>query len=249
MMVFDILLTSVNMLSVLATAVLAISTTKPCRAPSVAYLLAIPAGFGLITVAFAVQVLEPFLVSTSPLLGLPVSVVSLLTQTYGMLFLAFAYARRTGLRVLGKSTLADLMATALATVVLFGIIFLTEAVGAVDSVPLNAALFLRAVNMAAIIYLMYETLRNWSLTHRASEGFVTIGFAFFLVEQMGFTLALGSLGSVATFLAYEGRTLGLFVLIAVLFVGVRKGDLLAVLKRLGLGAPAHATVRPLRLQQ
>ncbi len=51
---------------------------------------------------------------------------------------------------------------------------------------------------------------------------------------------LGYLGSVATFLAYEERTLGLFVLKAVLIVGVKKGDLVVVMKRLGLGAPAHS---------
>ncbi len=53
--------------------------------------------------------------------------------------------------------------------------------------------------------------------------------------------------AVATFLTYEGRTLGLFVLNAVLIVGVKKGDLVAVMKRLGLGAPAHSRAIPLTL--
>ncbi len=248
-MVFDVVLTAVNLLSVLSTAALVVLTTKPCRASSIPYLLAIPAGFGLITVAFLVQVLQPFLVSSSPVLGLPVSAVSLLIQTYGTLFLAFAYARRTRLRLLGESTSADLLAAALVTLGLFGSIFVTQAVGTSESVSVAAELFLRTVIIAATIYLMYETLRSWNLTHRASEGFVTIGFAFFLVEQLGFTLALGYLGSVATFLAYEGRTLGLFVLNAVLIVGVKKGDLVVVMKRLGLGAPAHTRAQPLLMQQ
>ena len=42
----------------------------------------------------------------------------------------------------------------------------------------------------------------------------------------------GYLASAAAFLAYEGRLLGLFVLNAVLIVGVKKGDLLISLKRL-----------------
>jgi hypothetical protein len=245
----DVLLTGINLLSVIATSALVVLTSRPCRESSVPYLLAIPAGFGLMGIAFAVQVLEPFLVSGSPLLGLPVAAVTLLTQAYGILFLAFAYARRTGLRILGQSTIADLLVATLVTVALFGVVFLTQAVGAVNAVPLSAELFLRGVIIVATIYLMYETLRNWSLTHRASEGFVTIGFSFFLVEQLGFTLALGNLGAVATFLAYEGRVLGLFVLTAVLVVGVRKGDLLTTLKRLGLGAPAHSRPTQLTFQQ
>ncbi len=248
-MAFDILLTTVNLLSVLATAALVFLTAKPCRESRVPYLLAIPAGFGLMAVAFIVESVEPFLVSTSSLLGLPVTALSLLTQTYGILFLALTYARRTGLRLLGQSTFADLLAAALVTVGLFGTIFVTQALGAPSIMSSSAELFLRAVIIAATIYLMYETLRNWSLTHRASEGFVTIGFTFLLVEQFGFTLALANLGSVAAFLAYEGRLLGLFVLNAVLIVGVKKADQLIPLKRLGLGAPAHTRAQPLLIQQ
>jgi len=200
------------------------------------------------TVAFIVQVLEPFLLSSSPLLGLPVTAVSLLTQTYGILFIALAYARRTALRLLGQSTLADLLAAALVTIVLFGIIFETQAFGTLSVVSLSAELFLRVVIVAAIIYLTYETLRNWSLSRRASEGFAAIGFTFLLVEQFGFALALANLGSVATFLAYEGRLLGLFVLNAVLIVGVKKGDSLIPLKRLGLASLAHSRTERITLR-
>jgi hypothetical protein len=246
---FDTVLTAVNLLSVIATAALVVLTTKPCRASSVPYLLAIPAGFGLITVAFLIQVLEPFLVSSLPVLGLPVRGLSLLLQTYGTLFLVFAYARRTRFRFLGESTVAELLAGLIVTLAFFVSVFAAQELGTAESVPVVAELFLRTVIITATIYLMYETLRNWNFTHRASEGFVTVGFSFFLVEQLGFTLALGYLGSVATFLAYEGRTLGLFVLNAVLIVGVKKGDILAVIKRLGLSAPAHSRAMSLTMQE
>ncbi len=116
-MVFDVLLESVNVLSVLATAALVILTVKPCRASGVPYLLAIPAGFGLMTVAFFVQSLQPFLVSSSPLLGSPVEAVWLLIETYGVLFLTFAYARRTRLLLLGESETVDLLVAGLVTLV------------------------------------------------------------------------------------------------------------------------------------
>jgi small basic protein len=109
---------------------------------------------------------------------------------------------------------------------------------------LDGEFFLRAVILAAAIYLIYETLRNWALTQKASQGIVTIGFVFFLIEQLGFIFAMMNFGSVAVFLAYEGRIMGLLLLNAVLIVGIRKDDSVAVLRRLGLGAPAHD-----RLQQ
>jgi hypothetical protein len=241
-MVLDVLLESVNVLSVLATAALVILTIKPCRASGVPYLLAIPAGFGLMTVAFVVQALQPFLVSSSPLLGSPVEAVWSLIETYGVLFLAFAYARRTRLRLLGGSTLADLLVAILVTLIFLVVVFATLAFGfgEVDAASTNGEFFLRAVIMAATIYLMYETLRNWKLTQKASQGIVTISFAFDLVAQAGFVLVLGNLGSVATFLAYEGRILFLFLFNAVLIIGVKKEDPVAVIRRLGLAAPAHS---------
>ena len=246
-MAFDVLLELVNVLSVLAAAALVILTIKPCRASGVPYLLAIPAGFGLMTVAFAVQALQPFLFFGSPLLGSSVEAVWLLIETYGVLFLAFAYARRTRLPLLGESTSAALVVAALVTVVFLAVIFLTGAYGTVDAASINGEFFLRVVIMAATIYLVYETLRNWELTQKASQGIVTIGFAFFLVAQVGFLLALGNLGSVATFLAYEGRMLGLLLLNTILVIGVKKDDPVSVMRRLGLGAPAH--FRPTLLQR
>jgi hypothetical protein len=235
---FDILLESVNILSVLATAALVILTSKPCRASGVPYLLAIPTGFGLMTVAFAAQALQPFLILGSPLLGSPTQTVWLLTQTYGMLFLAFAYARRTRLRLLGESTSADLVVAAIVTLAFVIVVFLTPGYGAADE-AINGEFFLRAVMMVATIYLLYETLRNWSLTQKPSQGIVSIGFGFFLIEQVGFILALGNSSSVAIFLAYEGRIVGLFLLNIILIAGVKKDDSVALMRRLGLGAPAR----------
>jgi hypothetical protein len=246
-MAFDALLESVNVLSVLAAAALVFLTIKPCRASGVPYLLSIPAGFGLIMVAYAIEALQPFLVSGSPLLGSPVEAVWLLIETYGVLFIAFAYARRTRLVLLGESEKVDLLVAGLVTFVFLVVIFVTEVFGAVDAASANGEFFLRAVVMAASIYLVYETLRNWKLTQKASQGIVTIGFAFHVVAQVGFILALGNLGSVAIFLAYEGRIMFLFLLNALLLIGVNMNDPVAVMRRLGLAAPAHS--RPTLLQK
>jgi len=248
-MVFDALLESVNVLSFLATTALVILTIKPCRASGVPYLLAIPAGFGLMTIAFATQTLQPFLVSGSSSLESSVEAAWLLTQTYGVLFLAFAYARRTWLRLLGESTTFELLVAVLIALVFLGVTLLTRAYGTIDVALINGQLFLRGIIMAGSIYLVYETLRNWSLTQRASQGIVTIGFALFIVEQLGFILALGNFGSVATFLAYEGRMVALFLLNAVLIVGLKKDDTVAAMKRLGLGGPAHSRPSLLQNQQ
>jgi len=237
---FDVLLESVNVLSVLATAALVILTIKPCRASGVPYLLAIPAGFGLMTVAFAIQTVQPVLVAGSPSLESPLEAAWLLTQTYGVLFLAFAYARRTWLRLLGESTSFDLLVAVLTALVFLGVILLTRAYGTVDAALINGELFLRAIIMAGAIYLVYETFRNWSLTQRASQGIVTIGYALFIIEQLGFILALANFGAVAVFLAYEGRMVALFLLNAVLIVGVKRDDSIAAMRRLGLSGPAHS---------
>lgn len=243
---FDVLLESVNVLSVLATAALVVLTIKPCRASGVPYLLAIPAGFSLMTVAFAVQAVQPVLVAGSPSLESPLEAVWLLMQTYGVLFLAFAYARRTWVRLLGESTSFDLLVAVLVALVFLGVILLTRAYGTVDAALINGEIFLRGIIMAGTIYLVYETFRNWSLTQRASQGIVTIAYALFTVEQLGFILALGNLGPVATFLAYEGRMLALFLLNAILIVGIKKGDPVAVMRRLGLAGPAHSRPTPLQ---
>jgi hypothetical protein len=247
-MAFDILLESVNILSVLATAALVILTAKPCRASTIPYLLAIPAGFGLMTVAFAVQSIMPILVQGLPTLASPVEAVWLLIQTYGVLFLAFAYARRTRVRLLGESTTIDLVVAALVTLVFLAVIFLAGSFGMVDVALTEGGFLLRGVIMAGSIYLVYETLRNWWFTQKASQGIVTIGFICFVIEQLGFILAMLSLGSVAVFLAYEGRIIGLFVLNAILIVRIRKDDPIIMMRRLGLVAPVHARAPEMRLK-
>ena len=97
---------------------------------------------------------------------------------------------------------------------------------------------LRIVMALSALYVLYETERNWSFTQRASEGIVAVAFGFLFVEQLGFLLAPLDLGGVAIFLGYEGRILGLTILIALTVLGVRKADFI-VLKRLGLTALAH----------
>ena len=105
--------------------------------------------------------------------------------------------------------------------------------------PLGAELLARVVVILAILYVVYETARSWSFSHKAVEGFVSIAFIFLLVEQIGFALSSANFGDAATFLGYEGRVLGLFILTAILYVGVKPGDFITPLKRLGLEAPAH----------
>ena len=246
-MVLDVLLELVTTLSVLATASLVVLTIKPCRASGVPYLLAIPAGFTLMTVAFAVQTIQPVLVASSTSLEAPLEAVWLLTQTYGVLFLAFAYARRTWVRLLGESTSFDLLVAVLVALVFLGVILLSQAYGTIESAFVNGEFFLRVIIMAGTLYLVYETFRNWSLTQRASQGIVTVAYALFSVEQLGFILVLGNFGAVATFLAYEGRMMALLLLNAILIVGIKKGDPVAVMRRLGLAGPAHS--RPVVLQK
>jgi hypothetical protein len=245
-MAFDVLLESVNVLSVLATAALVILTAKACRASGVPYLLAIPAGFGLMTIAFAVQSVMPVLVQGLPALAAPLEAVGLLIQTYGVLFIAFAYARRTRVRILGESTTIDLLVAGLVTLVFLAGVFLAAFYGMMGEAMIGGAAILRGTIVVASIYLMYETFRNWQLSQKASQGIVTIGFVFFVIEQIGFILAMSNLGSVAVFLAYEGRVMGLFVLNAILIVHITKGDPIIAMRRLGLVAPVHARMPNMR---
>ena len=170
-----------------------------------------------------------------------------LIRTYGTLFIAFAYAKRTRVRILGESTTFDLLVAALVTLVFLGVVFLTQATGAAEA-ALNGQLLLRIIMVGAFSYLVYETFRNWALTQKASQGIVTVGFAFFIIEQVGFILAMANFGSVALFLAYEGRIMGLFVLNAVLTVGIKKEDPISVMRRLGLVAPVHYRAQELLLK-
>jgi hypothetical protein len=230
---------AVDVICVIAAAALMLFTFKLCRASRVPYLLGVPAGFGLLAVAFALEALTALALPNIPNLGQSLLLAFLLTQTYAFLFLAFTYARRTRLPLIGQSNVAVIASGAVLTIVLVGTIFAAGFPTASDTVPVDSQLLARAVMIFAILYLVYETGRNWSLTRKASEGFICIAYVFFLFEQIGFVLALANFGEAATFLGYEGRVLGLLILNAILYVGVRPGDFITALKRIGLEAPAH----------
>ena len=232
----NLIIVLIELLSALASGALIVGTLKPCRASGVPYLLAIPVGFALITISFIMRLISSF-TADLPGLELILGTIYLLFLTYGFLFLAFTYARRTRLRVIGESRLLEIVTGILVTFIVVEA-FVTQYT-APTLIRTNVELFLRPVIAVSLLYLIYETSRNWMLTKRASEGFVVMGFAFLLLGQIGSILAAVDMGPVATFLGYEGRILGLFVLIAITYVGIRKGDSFMVLKRLGLAAPAH----------
>jgi len=224
-------------ISAVAALALVYSTLKPCRASSVPYLLGVPAGFGLMTIAFLANVV--FYVADPPSGGLLLGAVFLLMQTYGILFLALTYARRTRLKFIGESVSIEFAIPSLITIVVVSNVLLSGSTTTFpNAVPQSMGLSLRVVMALAALYLLYETGRNWSLTKRASEGFVIGGFALLFIEQLGF-IFVAILGELAAFVGYEGRIIGLLILIAATYVGIRKGDFTTGLKRLGLTAPAH----------
>jgi hypothetical protein len=232
------LVIAVEIISALLTIILFYSTLKPCRASSVSYLLGIPAGFGLMAISSIVNVANLGLASSAPGIGLVVGFVQLLTGTYGLLFVALSYARRTRFRFIGASTSVELAIPSFITLVVLFTIFL-EGSTLPNAVPPNVELMLRTVIAIAALYLVYETERNWRLTKRGGEGVVIVGFGLLFVEQIGFILAAWNFGVVALFLGYEGRILGLIVLNAITHLGLRAGDTSTTLKRLGLEALAH----------
>jgi hypothetical protein len=224
---------AIEAVSAIGATVLVRLTLKPCKASGVPYLLGIPAGFGLLAVSFAVMSVETIAGSASQG-GVLLQVVSLLTQTYGLLFLALIYTRRMRLRFIGESTSIELAVPSLITLGVLSYAFVTPI-----SFLIGMNLSLRIVMALCAIYLTYEAERSWSLTRRASDGFVIFGFALMFLEQFGFILNAQNPGDVALFISYEGRILSLLILIAIVSVGVRKDDLRTGLKRLGLTAPAH----------
>lgn len=222
---------AVELISALVAASLFQSTLKPCRDSSVSYLMGVPAGFGLLAIAFVANTLEFFWG------GLILEALFLLVQTYGLLFIALTYARRTRLRFLGESASIELAIPSIVTVLVLGYVLVYENPSSLTVVPLSMNLSLRSVMLLASLYLVYETARNWTMTQRASEGFVTIGYGLLVVEQLGFLLQAGQVGDVGVLLGYEGRIVGLFVLLAVTHLAIR--DPAAILRRLGLTALAH----------
>lgn len=224
-----------EILSAIAALTLVYSTLKPCKSSGIQYLLGVPAGFALITIGFITGI--PYLIAASiPSIGLVTGVISLLTQTYGLLFISLTYARKTRLRILGESIILEIAIPTLITIgaVTFVIISNPTTGAAISTLETP----LRLVMALCTLYVLYETERNWSFTQRASEGIVTVAFGFLFIEQLGFLLATFDFGGVAVFLGYEGRIVGLAILIPLTVLGMKKADF-NVLKRLGLTALAH----------
>ena len=215
------------------------STLRACRAQGIPYLLGIPAGFGLLTLAFISNLLAAAFGESLGSGGLMLSVVYFLLETYGILFLALTYARRTRLKFIGESFSIELAITGLVTivVVLHAIVF--ENIAFSYSVPLTMQLSLRIVMALAAAYLVYETTRNWTLTRRGGEGATVFAYAALLVEQLGFVMSTWLFADITTFLGYEGRLVGLLLLMGICWVNLKKDDFTTLIKRLGLAALAH----------
>jgi len=214
-------------------------TLKSCKAESIPYLLGIPAAFGLLTLAFISNLFIALFNTTQLRGGLLLSVVYFLLETYGVLFLALTYARRTRLKFLGESFSVELAIPGLVTLAVVGHALAFENISLSSSVSPTMELSLRAVMALAALYLVYETSRNWSLTRRSGEGAVIFAYVALLVEQVGFMASMQWFPDVTTFLGYEGRIVGLLLLLGVCSVSVKKNDFTTVIKRLGLAAPAH----------
>jgi hypothetical protein len=175
--------------------------------------------------------------SAIPSIRLVSGVISLLTQTYGLLFISLTYARKTRLRILGESIILEIAIPALITIGAVTFVLVSDPTTGAAISTLEAPL--RVVMALSALYVLYETERNWRYTQRASDGIVAVAFGFLFVEQLGFLLVPLDFGGVATFVGYEGRLLGLAILIALTVLGIRKADVTIVLKRLGLTALAH----------
>ena len=224
-----------EIVSAIAALTLVYSTLKPCKSSGIQYLLGVPAGFALIAIGFITGI--PYLIVSAsiPSIRLITGVISLLTQTYGLLFIALIYARKTRLRILGESIILEIAIPALITIGAVTLVLISDpSTGAV--IP-TLETPLRIVMALCTLYVLYETERNWSFTQKASEGIVAVAFGFLFVEQLGFLLTPFDFGNVTVFLGYEGRIVGLIILVA-LTLGMKKADF-NVLRRLGLTALAH----------
>ncbi len=223
-------------LSAIAALTLVYSTLKPCKSSGIQYLLGVPAGFALIAIGFITGI--PYLTVDASMVSvrLVTGVISLLTQTYGLLFISLTYARKTRLRILGESIILEIAIPALITIGAVTFVLISDPTTGAAISTLETPL--RMVMALCTLYVLYETERNWSFTQKASEGIVAVAFGFLFVEQLGFLLAPFDFGGVAVFLGYEGRIVGLAILIALTVLGMRRADF-NVLKRLGLTALAH----------
>ena len=225
-----------EVISAIAALTLVYSTLKPCKSSGIQYLLGIPAGFALIAIGFITGVVYLGLNANFSSISLVTGIISLLTQTYGLLFISLTYARKTRLRILGESIILEVAIPSLITIATVTSVLISDRTSGAAISTLE--LPLRVVMVLCTLYLLYETERDWNFTRRGGQGVVAIAFAFLLIEQIGFLLALADLGDVAIFLGYEGRIVGLIILIAATVVGINRVDA-NVLKRLGLSALAH----------
>ena len=214
-------------------------TLKACKASSIPHLLGIPAAFGLLTLAYVANLITVAFNANQVKGGLILSVVYFFLETYGILFVALTYARRMRLKFIGESFSIELAIPGLITIVILVHALIFENVALSFSVPPTMELSLRAVMALAAVYLIYETSRNWRLTRRAGEGAVVFAYTALFFEQVGFMMAKQWFPDVTTFLGYEGRIVGLLLLLGVCSVDVKKDDFAKVIKRLGLSAQAH----------
>jgi len=233
-------------LNVLAEAVSAVTalavlyfTQKSFKASGVPYLLAIPAAFGLLSLAFIMNLVIVVFNAYEVRGGLILSVIYFLLETYGILFLALTYARRTRLRFVGESFSIEFAIPTLVTVAVVAHALIFENVALYFSAPPTMELSLRVVMALALLYLVYETSRDWRLAHRSAEVPVIFAYTALLFEQIGFILSIEWFPDVTTFIGYEGRIIGLLILLGICVVNVRKGDFATIIKRLGLAAPTH----------
>ena len=225
-----------DIFSAAAALTLVYSTLRPCKSSGIQYLLGVPAGFALIAIGFMTAIPGLVVDSHVILIRLVSGIISLLTQTYGLLFISLTYARRTRLRILGESIILEIAIPALITIGAVTFVLISDS--ATSAVTSTLETPLRVVMALSAFYVLYETERNWSFTRRASEGIVAVAFGFLFAEQVGFLL-VPFVGGTATFVGYEGRLLGLAILIALTILGIGKADFAIVLKRLGLAALAH----------
>jgi len=225
-----------EILSAVAALTLVYSTLRPCKSSGIPYLLGVPAGFALIAIGFLTGVPNLTVDVGVPSIRVVTGVISLLTQTYGLLFISLTYARKTRLRILGESIILEIAIPALITIGAVTFVLVSDPTTGAAISTLETPL--RVVMAMCALYVLYETERNWSFTQRASEGTVAVAFGFLFVEQIGFLLAHFDFGDVAIFMGYEGRMLGLTILVALTYFGIRKADF-NVLRRLGLSGLAH----------
>jgi len=224
--------------SAVAAVTLVYSTFKPCKLSGVQYLLGVPAGFGLVAIGFFTSILGLLADSNEPV-TLVMGIFSFLTLTYGLLFISLTYARRTRFRIVGESIILEIAIPSIITIWAVTYVIVSHEFASASIIVSSLEIPLRCVMALAALYVFYEAERSWRFTQKASEGIVAVAFAFLFVEQIGFILAAQGFGEIASFVGYEGRILGLLILIAVTTFGTAKGNYTLVLRRLGLTAPAH----------